>query len=179
MTPTQRGVAAGMAAALAVTLAITLWCASGSPGLVLPFHMVGLTQRWTLAGACWLGPLVALAAAIGAVANRRFVSREDIDGAGLTLEGSSIRVPRAILANTVEQAVLAIPVYTALALFLPVRQLPLPALLSLAFVIGRIAFALGYARGATARSIGFALTFYPTVAGLVVMSLTLARRLAG
>jgi hypothetical protein len=179
VSKTQRGVAAGMAAALAVTLAITFWCVQDSPGLVLPFHMVGVSQRWTVAAACWLGPLVALVAAIGAVANRRFFSPDDIDGAGLTPEGPRLRVPRAILANTLEQAVLAIPVYTALALFLPARQLPLPVLLSAAFVIGRIAFAAGYARGAAARSFGFALTFYPTMAGLLVVALVLARRIAG
>jgi hypothetical protein len=162
-----------------LTLAIVFWGVADTPGLVLPFHMVGVSQRWTVAAICWLGPLVALTASVGAVANGRFFSPEDIDGAGLTAESPRLRIPRAILANTLEQAALAIPVYTALALFLPVRQLVLPGLLSLAFVIGRIAFRLGYARGAAARSFGFALTMYPTVAGLVVMIVVLARRLAG
>jgi len=38
------------------------------------------------------------------------------------------------------------------------------------FSIGRLLFFAGYARGAAARSLGFALTFYPTV-GLLVLSL--------
>lgn len=36
------------------------------------------------------------------------------------------------------------------------------------FSIGRWLFAAGYARGAGARALGFALTFYPTVAALLV-----------
>lgn len=177
MSPAQRGVAAGMAGGLLVTLTIVLWCAAGSPGLAAPFHAVGVNQRWLLAAASWLGPLAALAAAIGVVANLRFFSPADIDGAGLTTESPRLRVPRAILANTLEQAALAVPIYTALAILLPARELLMPLLLSLAFVVGRIAFSLGYAKGAATRSFGFALTFYSTVAGLVVMIGEVVRRL--
>ena len=170
MTASQRGVAAGMAGGLAVALALTFWSTSGSPGLVLSFHALNLTQRLTLAAAAWLGPLACLAVAVGVVANRRFFSAPDIDGAGLTEERPRLRISRAVLANTHEQAMLAIPVYTALAVILPVSQLTYPLLLSATFVVGRIAFALGYAKGAAARSLGFTLTFYPTVAGLVVVA---------
>jgi len=77
--------------------------------------------------------IVALALSIGWVANIRGRSAQDIDGAGLTQESAAIRIPRAILANTLEQASLAIPVYTGLALLLPARMLALPLLLSAAF----------------------------------------------
>jgi len=168
MTPSQRGVAVGMAGGLALALALTYWCSAGSPGLVVSLHALNLGQRLTLAVTAWLGPLACLAAAISVVANRRFFSSQDIDGAGLSQESAALRVPRAILANTHEQAALAIPVYAALALLLPAKQLAFPLLLSATFVIGRALFALGYAKGAVARSFGFTLTFYPTVAGLVV-----------
>jgi uncharacterized membrane protein YecN with MAPEG domain len=36
------------------------------------------------------------------------------------------------------------------------------------FFLGRVLFWQGYVRGAPARALGFALTFYPTVAMLVV-----------
>ena len=175
MTADQRGVLVGMAGGLAVAMAMTFWCTAGSPGLVLSPHALNLTQRLVLAATTWLGPLVCLAAAIGVVASRRFFSSQDIDGAGLTQESAALRIPRAVLANTHEQAALAIPVYTALALLLPVKQLAFPLLLSAAFVIGRALFALGYAKGAAARSLGFTLTFYPTVAGLVVVLLRAVR----
>lgn len=179
MTPAQRGVALGMAGGLGVALALTLWCVAGSPGLVLSIHAVSTGRRWALAITAWLGPLLTLTVAIGVVANRRFFSAQDIDGAGLTAESHGLRVPRAVLTNTLEQATLAVPVYTGLALLLPANQLVYPLLLSAAFVVGRIAFAAGYAKGAAARSLGFTLTFYPTVAGLVVVALAAVRRLLG
>jgi hypothetical protein len=175
MTATQRGVAAGMAGALALTLALTWWCAAGTPGLFLSLGEPSLRQRLVVAAAAWIGPLAALSAAVAVIANRRFFSAQDIDGAGLTLESAGLRVPRAILANTHEQAALAIAVYAGLAIALPTGQLVFPLLLSAAFVVGRLFFAIGYSRGAAARSFGFALTFYPTVAGLIVMALRLAR----
>ena len=46
----------------------------------------------------------------------------------------------------------------------------------LLFVIGRIAFFAGYARGAPARALGFALTFYPTVLLLLAALVTAAYR---
>jgi hypothetical protein len=179
VTGAQRGVLAGMAGGLAVALALTFWCTSGSPGLALSPHAFSLSQRLMLAAAAWTGPLICLAAAIGAVANRRFFSAQDIDGAGLTDESARLRVPRAVLANTHEQAALAIPVYTALALLLPASQLSFPLLLSASFVIGRALFALGYRHGAAARAFGFTLTFYPTMAGLVVMTLRVLHALRG
>ena len=38
------------------------------------------------------------------------------------------------------------------------------------FVIGRVLFWRGYAHGAPARALGFALTFYPSVVMLVVIA---------
>ena len=177
MSPAQRGVAVGMAGGLGVTIIVTAWCLAGSPGLAFPFHAISTSRRWLIAIISWLGPLTSLAAAIGVVASRRFFSPDDIDGAGLTVEGPAVRIPRAILTNTLEQAALAVPVYTSLALLLPSGQLAYPLLLSACFVVGRAAFAAGYAKGAAARSLGFTLTFYPTVAGLVAAAASAFGRL--
>ena len=179
MTATQRGVLAGMAGGLVVAIGLTWWCLAGSPGLVLAIHGANLKQRLVLATAAAMGPSLSLAIAIGVVANRRFFSAPDIDGAGLTTESAALRVPRAVLANTLEQAALAVPIYAALAMALPPGQLAFPILLSAVFVIGRILFALGYSRGAAARSLGFTLTFYPSVAGLIVAIGRLARVFPG
>ena len=159
---------------LSPTLALVWWVDAGTPGLALSVGEPAMNQRLWYAVMTWIGPLVVLTACIGAVANTRFLSRQDIGGAGLTDESPRIRVRRAVLANTTEQVVLALPVYLGLVLTLPVSHLVLPLLLSAAFVIGRILFALGYGYGPTARSFGFALTFYPTVAGLAVLVLRLA-----
>jgi hypothetical protein len=99
-----------------VAVGLTWWRLAGSPGWVLAFHSVTLKQRLVLAAAAAMGPAVSLAVAIGVVANRRFFSAPDIDGAGLTTESAALRVPRAMLANTLEPAALAMPVYAALAM---------------------------------------------------------------
>ncbi|MFI4934232.1 MAG: MAPEG family protein [Caulobacterales bacterium] len=161
-----------MGAALALTLALFSYGLAGAPGLALGLGAT-LQDRLVVAAAAGIGPLTTLAAVIGVVANRRFFSADDIDGAGLTTESAAVRIPRAILANTLEQAVLALGVYGGLALVLPAGQLALPLLLGSAFLGGRTLFAFGYAHGAAARSMGFALTFYPTVGGLVTLVLRL------
>jgi hypothetical protein len=170
---TQLGVALGMTAALVATWLLVSYGISGAPGLPL-VHSAAFADRMTLAVAAWLGPLVSLTVAIGAVANGRFFSDADIDGAGLTAESPRIRIRRAVLVNTAEQTLLAVPVYAAMAALLPARSLPAPLLLSAAFVLGRLTFAIGYRYGAAARSFGFALTFYPTVAGLILVVWRLA-----
>ena len=164
----QLGVAFGMAIAMALTVALFLY----DPAWNLPDGIDGSPQgRLALTALAWLGPLWALIVAIGVIANRRFFSPADIDGAGLSTESPALRVPRAILANTHEQATLAALLYAGLAFTLPPERLALPLLLSAAFVVGRIAFGRGYARGAGARAFGFGLTFYPTVGGAVVLVL--------
>jgi hypothetical protein len=178
MTRTQAGVAVGMAAALGVTLAVLFYGAGLIP-LALPSGEPPLSARLVVAAAAWLSPLAALTASVGFIANRRFFSPADIDGAGLTDESPAIRIPRAILANTHEQATLALITYAGLAIALPASQLALPLALSIAFAAGRIAFALGYARGAGARAFGFGLTFYPTVGGAIVLALRLANLAGG
>jgi hypothetical protein len=171
MTRTQIGVAVGMAAAFLVTVALFALGPELAPDLVT---QPTLGQRLLLAAMADIPPLLSLTAAIAWVANARFFSPDDIDGAGLTPEGPALRVPRAVLANTAEQALLALPLYSGLALTLPASQLALPLLLGGAFLIGRGLFAIGYARGAAARSVGFALTFYPSVGALIVLVMRLA-----
>jgi uncharacterized membrane protein YecN with MAPEG domain len=50
------------------------------------------------------------------------------------------------------------------------RSVTLLIVLGLIFTISRIAFWRGYSHGAEARAFGFALTFYPTVATLLVVA---------
>ena len=113
-----------------------------------------------------------LAAAIGRVANLRFFSPADIHGGGLTGASDQIRVPLAILQNTLEQCVLAVGAHLALAALLRDEEMHLIPLLVALFGIGRLAFWLGYEGGAGRRAFGFATTFYPT-AGAYLLSLAL------
>ena len=76
-----------------------------------------------------------------------------------------------VLRNTTEQAVLAALAWPALAIQLAPTQAGLFPALAVSFLIGRVAFALGYAKGAAGRAFGFGLTFYPTVVVVIWASL--------
>lgn len=162
----QRGVARGAFAAAIVallTLALAWWSAGR---WIAP--RADVADRLALVLRLDLAVIFCLAAAIGRVAMLRFFSAEDIGGAGSSAESIAVHESRAILQNTLEQVVLAIPVHMALALLLPADRMGVLAALVLLFVIGRIAFAAGYPRGGPGRAFGFGLTFYPSVVALVV-----------
>jgi hypothetical protein len=113
-----------------------------------------------------------LAASIANVARLRFLSPAAID-AGNAPDDATAQ-PRAILQNTLEQVVLAIPVYVGLAVTFDRSALVIAAMTGL-FSAGRALFWAGYADGAAGRAFGFALTFYPSVAGLLLIFTTLLR----
>ena len=67
---------------------------------------------------------------------------------------------------------LAIPVHMCWAATMPrAAQAAIP-FAAMCFFVGRVLFVFGYARGAAARSMGFAMTFYPTVAMIAVLATT-------
>ena len=162
MTAEQRSVARRMAIGVAITIVALSAAFALRVGPALPPpDRLAVALRIDLILALWL------AFAIGNVARRRFLSPADIAGSGAGPPSDRLAPASAFLQNTLEQVVLAIPVHAALALTLP-RPLPVIATLVALFSIGRWLFAAGYARGAGARALGFALTFYPTVAALLV-----------
>lgn len=111
-----------------------------------------------------------LAAAIANVARLRFFSPDAIDAgsAGRVDSGEAVLRAGAILQNTLEQVVLAIPAYIGLALLLN-RSTAVIATCAGLFCAGRMLFWAGYGRGAVGRATGFALTFYPSVAALLIV----------
>jgi hypothetical protein len=160
MTRKQVGTAIGMAAALALTLGAFLWPGGQSRHV----DRLSLWAACSAAAACWLAFAVALQA------RHRFFSAPDIDGAGLTTASPRAQLLQALIQNTSEQALLAALAYAAWLLATPTLA-PAPAIhCAMLFSLGRLLFFAGYARGAVARSLGFALTFYPTV-GLLALSL--------
>ena len=167
MTQKQVGVATGMAIAVAVTAA-TLALPFVWPGFPAgPDDQAGTMRLWayvTTGVAFWL--LVSVAR----LAKHRFFTPEDIDGAAGPSETAKARMLQSMLQNTLEQSVLAIAVYGAWFALAPAETRLLPLLCMALFSLGRILFFWGYERGAVARSLGFALTFYPTV-GLFILLL--------
>lgn len=163
----QTGVLKGMGAALAVTVPGLAASIAVAPPALLPGAEGAIAHalRWDgLAVAC-------LAFNIGLLARHRFLTPEDIDGGGMTAGSATAKRLQAMLQNTLEQVVLAVGTHAAWAASMPVSWQAAVPVAVLAFVVGRIAFGLGYASGAPARAFGFALTFYPTVVMLLVMAI--------
>ena len=162
---TQKGVARGMAAAVVFAVAVFAFAYF----LQWPNFpsQTSVVLRLKLAAWAALAPAAALFVCIARLAKHRFTTPQDIHGSALTEGTERAKLLQALLQNTLEQAVLAIPVYLATALVFPPRLLPLVAAAAALFVVGRIAFFRGYAAGAPSRAAGFGLTFYPSVALLV------------
>ena len=158
----QRGVALRMAAALCVTVVVSITCLYR--GAATP---ATLAERLVVMATADLFVLCWLAVTIGNVARLRFFSADDIGGSGSGTDTTQVGRAKAILQNTLEQAVLAVLVHLALAV-LVASSVPLIIALAALFGIGRLLFWVGYAKGAEARALGFALTFYPSLAGLVI-----------
>ena len=169
-TEKQRGVLVGMAAGLFVTIALLAAAIITAPEALLPD--TGVASPWAHELA-WDALVVAcLAINIGRLAAHRFFTPADIDGGAGSDGTTAARLLQATLQNTLEQTVLALATHAVWAATTPrswQAAIPVAAVL---FVLGRILFWRGYARGAPARAVGFALTFYPSV----VMLLTLAAR---
>jgi hypothetical protein len=151
-----------MAAAMCITVLVSATCVyRGAAG------PTALAERLTVVAAADVFVLCWLAVAIGNVARLRFFSEDDIAGSGSGVATAQVGRAKAVLQNTLEQVVLAVPVHAALAV-LVASSVPLIVALAALFAAGRVLFWVGYARGAEARAFGFALTFYPSVAGLII-----------
>lgn len=166
----QTGVARGMGLALLVVILTLAVSWSFAPTLSPSDRVLRAVAAATVA-ALWL------AAAIGHVAILRFESPADIDAAASgSPDSPRVAMAQAVLRNTLEQVVLAIPAYLALAWVIEGSGAMVPMLAAL-FSVGRTLFWANYARGAVVRAFGFALGFYSSVAALVIILVALVGRL--
>lgn len=162
LTSQQRGVLRGMLCGLLITLLVMVVGLLAPPAVIQTGPAVTQSRVGHLR---WLALIVAcLMVAIGRLARHRFFTPEDLHGSGLTQGTETARILQAILQNTLEQVTLALPFYLLWALTLPSTWQAVIPMNATLFALGRVLFARGYARGAPARALGFALTFYPTVA---------------
>ena len=173
LTARQRGVARGMAIAATCTLVAIAASAAWQPAALLPgdntVARIAFAFKWDLL------PAVCLLVAIGRLARHRFFTPEDIDGGGLFSATPRAQVLQSVLQNTLEQVVLASLAYSIWAVAMPhawLGSIPAAAVL---FVVGRLLFFHGYERGASARAIGFALTFYPSALMLIASAVKLGQ----
>ena len=170
MNKTQHGVARGMGLALLTAIAAFVF----SVTYVSRVWSVGsdLTSRVTLASWALLLPASTLFVCIARLAKHRFFTPEDIHGSALTGGTDKAQLLQTLLQNTLEQSCLALPIYVATAIVAPASLLHLVPAAAVMFLVGRLFFFAGYAKGAPSRAYGFALTFYPTVL-LLLLLLTL------
>ena len=174
-TDKQKGVIRGVIPAAILTIVGLGGVSRLLPVSVLPFDEPGARIAWALQWA--LLPVLTLVVSIARTGNQRFYSAEDIDGSGLTEGTPQARVLRAVLQNTLEQAVLALAAYAIWAVVMPHAWLRSICIAAPFFVTGRVLFARGYVRGAPGRALGFAMTAYPTFAMLATAIIVLAFRL--
>jgi len=167
LNETQRGVLRGMLAGILVTMLGLGAAIAYPPEIVLPGE--GFAASLTDALKWSVLPVASLATHIALLARHRFFTPEDINGGGLSAGTPHARILQATLQNTLEQAVLAFSVYAIWAAAMPRAWQAAIAVASILFGIGRVLFLRGYASGAPARAIGFALTFYPTLAMLIML----------
>lgn len=117
-----------------------------------------------------------LAGCVKAVSSGRFRSPADIHGSAFAPPSPAIAVRVAILQNSLEQTVLAVGAHLALAAVMRATELVLIPVLIVLYLIGRISFAAGYAKGAPGRTFGMALTGGSTlVAYVIALALMLVR----
>jgi len=169
----QRGVLRGMMTGVVVTVTVLAAAIIAHPPALTPppGATAALTQalRWDVLLA------LCLMMNIGLLARHRFFTPADIDGGGLSRGTAKAQVLQAVLQNTLEQTVLGVAAHLVWAAATPrTWQAAIPAAAVL-FVIGRALFWRGYAQGAPARALGFALTFYPSAALLLVAFAWLVR----
>lgn len=111
-----------------------------------------------------------LAATVANTARLRFQSPEDVDGSVAGHGSQRVRNAASVTQNTTEQSVLAVASHGALAATFDAARGTIVACVIL-FSIGRLLFWMGYGGGATRRALGFALTYYPSVAALFLSGL--------
>jgi len=108
----------------------------------------------------FMAPGLVMAAMIGRIAQRRFLDDRAMDGGELA---GAAEIDRRVLANTVEQTVLAGAIWPAAAVMLGAEGPGVILVLGLGFAVTRLAFWAGYHRAPALRAFGFAASFYPTV----------------
>jgi hypothetical protein len=111
------------------------------------------------------------------VSTTRSMSPQDIGGSAAGPPSERLAIYVAFLQNTLEQAVLAVGLYLALATLVAGRWLSLIVIGVVFFAIGRVLFLRGYRRGVRGRSLGMTLTGMPTILGYVLVVVLIALRL--
>ena len=124
---------------------------------------IGLEDRLKLIALLVIVPGIFVAYCVARLAALRFFNSQDMDCLPGTTQSEKASTYQRILQNTLEQSFLAVCAYLSWAMLASPASLSVLPAAALLFAIGRMLFIVGYGRGAKGRSLGFALTFFPTV----------------
>jgi hypothetical protein len=132
---------------------------------ILPRRGVIVAMAYAL-----MPPGLVMLAVIGRLAGRRFFDDSIIDGQPFA-PGSPAAIDQSVLTNTAEQIVLALAIWPAVGLVLGPG---LVLTLGWSLALMRLVFWAGYHLSPPLRSLGFAASFYPTIAAAAPMLWVLA-----
>lgn len=116
---------------------------------------LGIGDRVAFALKADLPVFLWLADCVRAVSKGRFLSQADIQGSAFLRPSPAIELRVAVLQNSLEQTVLAVGAHLILATVLYGAELRLMPILVSLYLLGRITFAVGYARHPTGRLLGW------------------------
>lgn len=131
-----------------------------------------LEARLALAATAFAPLALSLFLDIARLARYRFAEPLDRNAAAMPTKTAKADMLNAILRNTHEQVSIAALIYAIAALMLPSHWTDAIFGCAALFLIGRIVFATGYAKGAGGRAFGFALTFYPSIMLAILTAIT-------
>lgn len=174
MVKTERSIRRASLASL-----LALACAVPASYFLIPMMFdfpMELSERLAFAAQASVFVLLGVVVGVGMVSTARRFSPTDIGGSAARRPSKNVAIYIAFLQNTLEQAVIAVGLYFALATLLSGGWLSLIPVGVLFFVIGRVLFFRGYSKGVEGRALGMALTMTPTVLGyLLVLMLMVVR----
>ncbi|AXI53945.1 hypothetical protein SuNHUV7_01740 (plasmid) [Pseudoseohaeicola sp. NH-UV-7] len=141
----------GMAGGALWALAVVWGGQRLAGGAFMPANVALLTA--------FFAPGLVMMAMIARLAQRRFFDDSIIDGQDFA-PGSAAWIDQKVLANTTEQAVLALVIWPFVATTLGGFVV---LVMGVAFALSRLVFWVGYHLSPPLRGLGFAATFYTTV----------------
>ena len=136
-----------------------------------------LPERLAFALHAAAAPLAVLLVAILMVSTSRRKSLQDIHGSAYGPPSQQLAVKAAFLQNTLEQTVLLVGALLILATLLTDAYLVLLPVAAGLFVLGRIAFYLGYQKSSMYRAFGMGVSMLPAVFGYLWIAVLLLQKL--
>ena len=114
----------------------------------------------------FLAPGLVILAMVAALGLRRFWD-DDLDYGAPPYPGSATETDQRVLRDTIEQAVLALCLWTPISFLLPETGLGIVICLSISFAIARLLFWVGFHISPLLRTLGFTATLFPTILAMI------------